>query len=190
MSRRGLLVVISGPSGSGKDTVVNELFKARPELKKTVSATTRPMRDGEADRVSYYFMSEDEFDETVRRGGFLETVSYNGNRYGTLISEIEKKLSEGSIVVLVIDVSGAAAVKKAYPDSLTIFNSPPSMEVLEQRLRRRHTESEESIRRRLETAKIEMSRKDEFDYVLINDDLDRAVTELMSVIDDHLAGKE
>ncbi len=186
--KNGLLIVVSGASGSGKDSVVAELLKLRDDCRKTVSATSRPVRGSEKDGVDYYFFTRERFLEMIDEGLFVETNEYNGNFYGTLKSEIDSKLADGFNVILVIDINGAAAIKRLYPDSLIVFNDVPSLEELERRLRGRGTESEEAIRRRLCVAAVERARKDEFDRVIINDDLSATARELDRIINEKLEG--
>lgn len=167
------LVVISGPSGAGKGTVVKELlniYKEREEkIHLSVSATTRSPREGEVDGVSYYFISENEFLKKLEQNDFLEHNMYGtGKYYGTLKSHVLKYLSEGYDVILEIDINGYKQVIENYDDALGIFIMPPSLEVLEQRLRDRGTETEESIQKRLKTAREEVSNKDIYPHIIIN----------------------
>ncbi len=186
----GSLIVFSGPSGSGKDTLAALLLKNRPDLKKTVSATTRTIRSGEVDGKDYYYLSEDEFLKLKDEGAFIETNKYNGNYYGTLKSEIDKKLSDGNNLLLVIDVNGAYALKKIYPDCLTIFNVPPSLDALRQRLVNRGTDDKKTIDGRIEIARRELELRSSFDRVVINDDLEKAFYDLSMIIDEYLKNKE
>ena len=179
------LFVVSGPSGAGKGTLVARARSRRPQLSVTVSATTRSPREGEVDGTSYYFLSEDEFDRKIEEDDFLEWAHVHGHRYGTLKSEVERLFSEGCSVILEIDVQGALAVRHKRPDAVLIFVVPPSMEVLEQRLRDRGTEDEESVKLRLSNAVIEMSLAGEYDEVVVNDDLERATQDLLAIIDSY-----
>ena len=156
MSERGKLLVISGPSGTGKSTVIGHLMKLRPGLEFSVSATTRAPRPGEVDGREYFFVTHDRFAEMVDNNELLEHASFVGNHYGTPRSQVEKRLEQGITVILDIEVQGAAQVKAAMPEAVTVFLAPPSLEVLEQRLRGRGTETEEKIRSRLETARQEL----------------------------------
>jgi len=181
----GKLVVVSGPSGAGKTTVLKRLFPSAPvPLVPSVSATTRPPRPGEVDGVDYHFLTEEEFARRRRRGEFLECfeVFGRGHWYGTLLSEVTPSLLAGKWVILEIDVQGALAVMKRYPEAITVFLRPPSLEVLEQRLRCRHTETEEAIRKRLEQARHELALADKYRYQVINDEVDRAVHQLCDIL--------
>lgn len=179
----GPLLIISGPSGSGKSTIASRLI-AMPELRlrQSISATTRPRRDGERDGEHYFFLSDEEFRSLIERGEFLEWAEVHGKKYGTIRRLVDEWRREGWGVVLVIDVQGAATVRRVYPDAVSIFVKAPSFEVLEQRLRQRQSESEESIQRRLANARSELARASEFTHQVVNDDLDRAVTEIRSII--------
>ena len=154
-----------------------------PRLGLTVSATTREPRPGETDGVSYYFLDDDEFERRVEAGEFLEWAWVHGHRYGTLKSEASRLLAEGRSVVLEIDVQGGVNVRRVHPDAVLVFIEPPSMEELERRLRGRGTEDEESIERRLANARKEMEYADDYDARLVNDQLDRALEELVGLID-------
>jgi guanylate kinase len=183
---KGPLIILSGPSGSGKSTVVERLLeRARQEdlrLRVSVSVTTRPPRAGEQDGVHYHFWTRTQFDEAVRAGSFLECAEVHGACYGTLQSEVEGPREKGIGVILVIDVQGAAQVRERCPDSVSVFLRPPSLEVLEQRLRWRGTESEAAIQRRLENARRELERSGEYEYEVLNDNLETAVGRLLEII--------
>jgi guanylate kinase len=154
-----------------------------------VSATTRPRRPGEEDGREYYFLSEDDFLEHVREQGFLEHVTYVGHRYGTLRSEVERIFAEGKSCVLELETKGARAVKEEKPDSVTIFVSAPTFEELERRLQERATESSGDIGERLAVARQQMDEADDFDHVVVNDDLERAVLELDELVSGQIAGR-
>ena len=158
MSHGGLFV-ISGPSGAGKGTLVARLVDEVPGCWASVSATTRAPRDGEREGVDYFFLSREEFDDLVASDGFLEWAEYSGNCYGTPRSSVEEHRAAGENVILEIEVQGAFQVREKVPDATLIFIEPPSLEELERRLRSRGTEDEEAIARRMETAKVELSRK-------------------------------
>lgn len=177
-----LLVVISAPSGGGKTTLSRELMSRFPNSRRSISVTTRPARTTEIPGQDYMFISDKEFDQLVASNGLAEWAHVHGYRYGTAKSYIDETLREGAILFLVIDVQGAASIKKAYPKALTFFVKPPDFDVLETRLRKRGTESEEDIRRRLEIARHELSRSNEFDYIVLNDRLDRVTLEIESLI--------
>ena len=180
--RQGNLFVISGPSGAGKGTLVARLIEAVPDARLSISATTRKPREGEIHGVHYYFSTRDEFMELVEQDGFLEWAEFAGNCYGTPRSFVEKSMAEGAQVILEIEVQGAFQVREKMPEAHLVFIEPPSLEVLEDRLRGRGTEDEEAIQRRLATARVELSRKMEYDIRLVNDDLERAVDELIAIV--------
>jgi len=179
------VVVLSGPSGSGKSTIVDRLIEAAPvKLIEAVSATTRPPRAGEVDGTDYYFLSPDEFETRRAQGEFLECAEVHGagHWYGTLRSEIDRIRQSGAWALLEIDVQGALAVMRAFPQAVTIFLTTPSEVEYEQRLRHRGTESEKAIRRRLTTAREELTFADRYRYRVVNDDLDRAVQEISDIL--------
>jgi len=184
-STAGTLVVISGPSGAGKTTVLRRVFEecGRP-LRASISATTRSPRPGETDGVDYHFLSRDEFARRREAGEFLEAceVFGTGDWYGTLRSEVTPSLTGGEWVVLEIDVQGTLALLDEFPDALTIFVRPSSIDELERRLKARGTESEAAIRRRLETARHELEFAGRYRYQVINDDVDRAVAEMCRIL--------
>jgi guanylate kinase len=182
-SKKGPLIIIAGPSGSGKSTVIGRLLADRSlPLHLSVSATTRPPRDKEVDGVDYHFWSREQFESQADAGAFLECAEVHGNWYGTLRSEVDDYRRRGVGVVLDIDVQGAETVRRLYPESLSIFLCTSCWEAYEQRLRRRGTEDEATIARRLATARRELQRKGEFDYVVLNDDLEAAVARVRSLV--------
>lgn len=191
MAVKGKIIVLSAPSGTGKSTIINELMK-HPELKLgfSVSATSRMPRGQEQDGVHYYFLTPEEFERRVQAGDFVEWAEvYKGTRYGTLVSEVERITGRGGNLIMDIDVQGALNVKKRFGDeALLIFIEPPTLQVLEQRLRDRATDDEESIRRRLAKAEYEMSFAPRYDRIVINDDLDKAVDEVDGLIREYTAG--
>ena len=178
----GLLFVVSAPSGTGKTTVVERLVDRGPGLSLSRSYTSRPARSGEADGVDYNFISRERFDQMIAAGDFLEFADVFGNYYGTAASETERVLAGGQDLVLVIDVQGARQVRLRGFDSAGIFVLPPSYAVLEERLRRRSKDSEAAIQRRLEVARSEVGAVAEYDYVVINDDVDAAVDRLRCIV--------
>ncbi|HAS37410.1 MAG TPA: guanylate kinase [Ruminococcaceae bacterium] len=183
MKNNGMLVVLSGPAGSGKDTVISELFKSDFDITKSVSMTTRKPRDGETDGIDYMFVSEEDFLDAVENGELLEYARYGVNYYGTPKGPVDKWLEDGHIVILKIDVEGAGNIRKMYPDTVSIFIMPPSMQILEKRLRDRGSEDEEDVLRRLKIAFNEIERcRNEYDYVVINDDLQDAVDDIKTII--------
>ena len=183
---QGPLIILSGPSGSGKSTVIRQLLaEAGLPLRLSVSATTRPRRPKEQEGVDYFFWTRERFAEQVAAGAFLEWAEYAGNLYGTLRSEVDGYRARGTGVILDIEVKGAEQVRRRSPDNVSIFLTAPSWEVYEQRLRKRHTEGEEAIARRLATARAELPRQREYDHVVVNDDLGTAVTRLRALIAKH-----
>jgi guanylate kinase len=174
--------VITGPSGVGKGTLIKRLLERIPGLALSVSATTRPPREGEVDGRDYHFLTEDQFQERRGAGDFLEYASYSGNHYGTLNSELERCLEKGRSVVLEIEVQGAQQVRQSKPDSVQIFIAPPDPAVLRERLTGRGTDSAEAIDKRLKVAEQELGAQDDFDYRVVNDDLDHAAAELESIV--------
>lgn len=182
MKKKGLLVVISGPSGVGKGTVNQALRRNHPELAYSISATTRPPRAGETDGVQYYFLSPETFHQHLVAGDFLESAEVFGNCYGTLRQKVEEKLEQGQDVILEIDTQGALQVKKQAPEALLIFILPPSVEELERRLRGRNTESEEVIQRRLACAKGEMALAQEYHYTVVNYDFNATAQKIYQLI--------
>ncbi len=178
---RSKLIVISGPSGAGKTSICRRLVED-PQIDLSVSATTRPKRKGEVDGVDYYFLSREEFENKIKAGEFLEWAEYNRNLYGTLRSEVQRKLETGHWVVLEIEVQGTRRLREAEVGAIYLFIMPPSLDELEKRLRSRKTESEDVIRRRLEIAKSEMHMSHLYDHVIINQDLDQAVQEVRQKI--------
>jgi guanylate kinase len=179
---RGRLFIISAPSGTGKSTVIKKLMETCKDLYFSVSATTRPARPGEVHGVSYYFITHEEFEKHIRQNDFLEYAEYVGNYYGTLKAPVLARLEEGKDVILDIDVQGCKQIIAAMPEAITIFLVPPSMEELENRLRIRGTESEERVKNRLIRAKAEMLEKDSYDYVVVNDIVDKAVAEILDIM--------
>jgi len=174
--------VITGPSGVGKGTLISKLLERIPELQLSISATTREPRDGEQDGRDYHFLSPQEFDRRAEAGDFLEFATYSGNRYGTLRSEIERRLEAGRSVVLEIEVQGARQVRAAMPESVQIFIAPPEPAALRKRLQERGKDSPEAIDARLAVAAQELAAKDEFAYQVVNDELDRAADELEGIV--------
>lgn len=174
--------VITGPSGVGKGTLIARLIDRLPELELSVSATTRQPRDGEEDGRDYHFLTPEQFDQRVEAGDFLEFATYSGNRYGTLRSEIERRLAAGHSVVLEIEVNGARQVRQAMPESVQIFIAPLEPATLRERLLERGKDSPDAIDARLAVAEQELAAKDEFAHQVVNDELDRAAEELEAVV--------
>ena len=178
---KGSLFIVSAPSGCGKDTVLTELFKIAPQIKFSISCTSRPERSP-ADREKYHLISREQFLQMIDNSEFLEHNEYNCNFYGTPRKPVEEWTNSGSDVILEIDINGAANVKRAMPEAVSIFIMPPSFSALEQRLRGRGTESEEEIQNRLKIAAEELSHANEFDYICINDSIAQCVEDILSVI--------
>jgi guanylate kinase len=174
--------VITGPSGVGKGTLIRGLLERMPALELSVSATTRTPRPGEQDGVDYHFLTPEEFDRRVAAGGFVEHATYSGNRYGTLRSELERRLHSGAGVVLEIEVQGARQVRAAMPEAVAVFIAPPSREALRVRLVGRGTDSAEQVAARLRTAERELESQPEFRHVVVNDRLEDATDELVSIV--------
>lgn len=182
MDKNGILIILSGPSGSGKDTVLNELVKDREDVKVSVSMTTRQKRDGEIDGTHYYFVDREYFEKKIADNKMLEFAEYADNYYGTPKEPVDEMLSNGKAVILKIEVQGAEKIRKLYPDVISIFLMPPSMMVLENRLRGRNSEDEETVNHRLVIAREEMRRASEYDYIVVNDTVEQAVENLNTVI--------
>ena len=174
--------VITGPSGVGKGTLIKELCQRVPDLELSISATTREPRKGERDGRDYHFLSREEFDRRVEREDFLEFATYSDNRYGTLRTEVERRLAAGHSVVLEIEVQGARQVRAAMRESIQVFIAPPDPAVLRERLDARGTDSPTAIDARLEVAAQEMAAQDEFAYRVVNDDLGHAAAELEGIV--------
>ena len=188
-ARRPSVVVITGPSGAGKGTLLTALVERMPELAVAVSATTRERRPGEEDGVDYWFLSPDEFERRVGAGEFLEHVAYvSGNRYGTLLAELDRIRADGRIPVLELETEGALDVQRRVTGALTIFVDAPSFDELERRLRDRATESAGEIGERLTLAHEQLELAQEFDHLVVNDDLERAAAELEEIVRAALAG--
>jgi guanylate kinase len=179
---RGILFIVSAPSGAGKTTLVERLVQRLPDLTMSRSYTSRAARDGERDGADYHFISRERFTTMIERDEFLEWADVFGNLYGTSAVETERCLAEGRDLVLVIDVQGARQVRRLRSDSVTVFVLPPSYQALELRLRRRSKDAEPAIRRRLETARQEVSRVVDYDYVVINDEVEAAVDRLKGIV--------
>lgn len=182
-NRRGLLVVFSGPSGSGKGTVLKEAMKMSDNLTISVSVTTRMPREGEVDGVDYIFYSKEQFESLIDKDGFLEWACFCENYYGTPKERVEALLSEGKDVILEIEVQGAMKIKEACPGAVLIFNMPPSSEELKSRLVGRNTDAADVIKKRLDTAVWEISQAEKYDYIVVNDKVERAAKSLLGIIE-------
>ena len=176
------LIIITGPSGVGKGTVVKERLDRNKNIWLSISATTRNPRVGEKDGLNYYFISEERFKDMIDKKEFLEWAQFAGNYYGTPLSTVNEKIEKGFIVLLEIEVEGAKQIKEKFPESLSIFLLPPSKEELEKRIRNRGTEKEEAINRRLSRANYEIASSDAFDFVLTNHDVDETVKGVFKII--------
>jgi len=183
-------VILSAPSGGGKTTIARMLLARRPDLGYSVSCTTRAPRQGEEPGRDYYFMTRAEFIAKREQGAFAESAEVHGNLYGTLRAEVERVIASGRHVVMDIDVQGAVQFVRAFPHSVTIFILPPSAEVLLERLRARKTESPAQLAARLQSALQELQQVDEYEYVVMNDDLERAVSSVESIIDAEVVSRE
>lgn len=182
--KRGKIIILVAPSGGGKSTMASRLLKDFDIIRFSVSATTRKPRKGEKEGIHYYFISQDEFDKKVEQGDFLEWEEfYNGSRYGTLRSDVENQLNKGYFILLDIEVLGALNVKKIYGDeALSLFLKPPSVDELKQRLKARGTETDSTLKTRLERAEKEMAYAKRFDHVITNDDLETAYQKLKQIV--------
>lgn len=181
--RKGNLFVISGPSGAGKGTIMKRLVAQVPDAWLSVSATTRNPREGEVDGVHYLFLTVGQFDELIENEGLLEWANVHGNKYGTPRALVEEHMAAGEQVILEIDVQGAFQVRDMIPDAHLVFIEPPSLEVLEERLRGRGTDSEETIALRMRNAELELSRKMEYDIQFVNDDLDECTEAVVAYVE-------
>jgi guanylate kinase len=182
-AKRGLLIVISGPSGVGKDTLIQRLRELDPTLRYSISYTTRKPRPGEVDEVNYYFVSRERFEELIAQGCFLEHATYNGNYYGTPAAAVEEARAAGQDILLKIEVQGAEQVRKRAPDGLFIFIAPPSnAELVRRQELREGGMPEEDMVKRLKIAETEMRHASQYDFVVINDDLERAAGEVLEII--------
>ena len=179
---KGLALVISGPSGSGKDTLIGHLTDELDGLCYSVSATTRPPRDGEIDAQDYFFISREEFEEQIRRGAFLEWAQIYGDYYGTPLEFVNERRERGLDVILKIDVQGAGQIRRADTEAVFIFIAPPSMEELRRRIQGRGTETAEAIEKRFQTAVREVQEAVSYDYIVVNDRIPEAVSQLKAVI--------
>ena len=183
MENEKYLFVVSGAAGTGKDSVVSALRKAHPEIEKTVSATTRSPRPGEQEGVDYYYRTKEQFQQLIDQDEVVEHNFFNGNYYGTLREEVDKRLAARKVVVLVIDVHGAANIRRMFPGATTVFLLPPSVEELERRLRDRKDTSEEQIKIRMARAEWEIEQSVWYDYVVVNQNVHDCAREILKIIE-------
>lgn len=179
---RGLLIVLSGPAGVGKDTLIEQWQLVAPNVRRLITYTTRPQTQKERHGLDYYFVSEEEFQRLIAEGAFLEYANVHGNWYGTPLHKMEELRNAGRDVVLRIDVQGAMQVRQRFPEAILIFIVPPSLEELERRLRKRGRDTEDAIQLRLENARCEMEYVPQYDYVIVNDDLNRSLETLRCIL--------
>ena len=182
MNKKGRLFIISGPSGSGKDTLLVELFKICPEIKFSISSITRDMRENEVPGEKYNFITKEQFADMIKNDELLEYNRFVGNYYGTPKAPVIKAIENGEDIIVEVDVNGAAQIRGKMPDSTSIFILPPSLETLKSRLKGRGTESEEKIKERLLCALGEIKRAGEYDYIVVNDDLNQALSDLTDIV--------
>jgi len=182
--RESLIIIISAPSGSGKTTLVSRLLEKIPGIKRSISYTTREPREGEKNNEDYVFIAKEEFEERIKKGNFLEWEKNFGNYYGTSKEQFQEAIDKGEDIILSIDVKGARKVKDSIPESISVFIMPPSVEELETRLRKRKTDQEKQVSMRLKESRDEIASADEYDYLIINDDIEKATEELRTIIED------
>ena len=182
MTKQGILIVLSGPSGAGKGTICQELLRSYPELNYSISATTRLARVGEQNGVNYWFVSHEEFQKMIKNDELLEWAEVYGNFYGTPCHHIEKLLNSGKDVVLEIDTQGATQIKKKFPQGVCIYIVPPSLDELANRIQKRGTDSLENIKTRLSSANVELKYVHHYDYVVVNDEVQNATKKIVAII--------
>ena len=179
---KGSVLIVSGPSGSGKDTILKKVFEKMPEIKFSISTITRAMRQGEVEGEKYNFISREEFEDRLSRNMFLEHNVFVENYYGTPREPVEEVLANGGEIIIEVDVNGAANIRKNLDNTVSIFIMPPSFEVLKERLSKRGTESAENVKKRMNEALAEIARATEYDYIVVNDKLDEAVNDIITII--------
>jgi guanylate kinase len=182
LKKNGRIIAVSSPSGGGKTSIIKRILKDFPEIIFSVSATTRPKRSNETNGVDYYFITDSEFEQKIKNGEFIEWERFYDYYYGTLKSEVDNNLPAGRSVLFEIDVKGAISLKKIYKDSVLIFIDPPSFDELVKRLKRRKTETEIDLQKRIDRAKMELSFKPKFDYIFVNDDLEKVYKQIKDLI--------
>lgn len=183
MKRKGCLIVVSGPSGTGKGTVCSALLEKYKEIAYSISATTRQPRTGEVDGVNYYFLAKNVFEKMIEDGELLEWAEVYGNYYGTPLKKIQERLADGQDILLEIDTQGAMSVKEKFPDEIYIYIMPPSLKELERRLKTRGTDSAESIECRLKSAAGEMEIAERYNYIVVNAQVEQAVEQIAAIVD-------
>lgn len=180
--KKGEIIAVSAPSGGGKTTIVKKILEKYPEIIFSISATTRPKRKNEVEEKEYYFINEKKFKDTIDNNKFVEWEKFYDYYYGTFKNYIDDNIIKGKSVLLEIDVKGALSIKKIYPDSHLLYITPPSFDELVKRLKNRKTETEEDLNKRIERAKMELSQKDKFDYIIMNNNLNKAISETLILI--------
>jgi guanylate kinase len=181
-NKKGAIIAISAPSGTGKTTILRRILSDFPEIVFSVSATTRKRRKNEVEGVDYFFISEEEFKKKIQNNEFVEWELFYDYYYGTFRDFIENCINKGKSLILEVDVHGAVEIKRIYPDAVLIYIAPPSLEELRVRLKKRQTENEEDLKKRIERAKMELSHRDKFDYFIVNNDLNTAYNEIKNLI--------
>ena len=179
---KGRLIIVSGPSGSGKDTILKKVFEKMPDIKFSISSITRPMRPGEVEGEKYNFVTREHFEDMIKNDLLLEYNNYIGNYYGTPRGPVDEVIKNGGEIIIEVDVNGAENIKSKIEDAVSVFIMPPSFEVLKNRLTGRDSDDEEIVKKRLEEAVREISRADMYDYIVVNDDLEEAVNDFITVI--------
>ncbi|HEX2867201.1 MAG TPA: guanylate kinase [Ignavibacteriales bacterium] len=187
---KGCIIVVAAPSGAGKTTIVKNILKAFPEIVFSISATTRKKRDSETNGVEYFFISESEFLEKIHDDEFIEWEKFYDYYYGSLKSFVEENVRKGNSVLFEVDVKGALNIKRLYPGATLIYIMPPSLEELKRRLMNRMTETEEDLKKRIDRAEMELSQKDKFDCIVVNDELEKAVSEVKKIIKNKINKEE
>jgi guanylate kinase len=185
--KKGKIIAVSAPSGGGKTSVVKQVLRDFPEIVFSVSVTTRPKRKNEVDGVDYFFVDDKEFERRIKNNEFIEWERFYDYYYGTLKSFVDDNISAGKSVLFEVDVKGALSLKKIYPDSHLIYIDPPSFEELVKRLKNRKTESEDDLQKRIDRAKMELSYKPQFDYIFVNDELNKVYKNVKSLIKEILS---
>jgi guanylate kinase len=187
--KKGEIIAVSAPSGGGKTTIAKKILEHFPEFIFSISATTRPKRENETEAKEYFFITEQEFEKKIEEDEFVEWEKFYDYYYGTFKSQIDDNINEGKSVLLEIDVKGALSIKRIYPDSHLLYIMPPSYQELIKRLKNRKTETEEDLNKRIERVKMELSQKDKFDYIIVNENLNKAISETLVLIN-KILGKE